>query len=176
MKKTINFCGNCPFSYSDYDDYALGYSTITTCTLSRFLKLKDDCISLSDGDEELSTPNWCPLKTEEYTFNFKEFSTERNNEINATWKEIDVLQDYFETKEYYHTDFKTPEYLEKDEELKNLYTKLGELQNNEEETFDEKKFQEELNKGLDEIKEQLSSLEEFGNKLQDSLSKLVKIN
>ena len=96
MKKTVNFCGNCPFSYADYDDWAIGSSTANICTLAQFLKLKDYFISVDNGDEELKTPNWCPLKTDEFTFNFKEFSAERKQEIDSTWKEIDELHSYFD--------------------------------------------------------------------------------
>jgi hypothetical protein len=167
MKKTINFCGNCPFKYSDYDDWAVGYSTCTVCTLAQFLKLNEYLILVSNGDEEVKTPDWCPLKTDEYTFNFKEFSVERKQEIDSTWEEIEVLQDYFDNG--YDLDYDDPEVVEKNNKVQALYTKLGELQSNEEETYD---FKAELNKSIDEIKEQLSTLEDVGNKLEESLKKL----
>ena len=167
MKKTINFCGNCPFKYSDYDDYALGYSTVTTCTLSKFLKLEDDCILVSDGDAELKTPIWCPLKTDEFTFDFKEFSTERKIEIDSTLKKIEVLQNYFDNT--YDVDYDNPDVIEKNTKLQTLYTTYNELQSNEDVEYD---FQTELNKSIDEIKIQLSTLESVGNKLQESINNL----
>ena len=39
MKKVINFCGNCPFLYSDFNPDSAGYSTIDICQLNVFLKL-----------------------------------------------------------------------------------------------------------------------------------------
>jgi len=167
MKKTINFCGNCPFKYSNYDDYALGYSTVTTCTLSKFLKLEDDCILVSDGEKELKTPNWCPLKTDEFTFDFKEFSTERKIEIDSTLKKIEVLQNYFDNT--YDVDYDNPDVIEKNTKLQTLYTTYNELQSNEDVEYD---FQTELNKSIDEIKIQLSTLESVGNKLQESINNL----
>ena len=168
MKTTVNFCGNCPFSYADYDDCAIGYSTVHVCTLAQFLKLKDYFILVSDGDEALKTPIWCPLKTEEFTFNFKEFSAERKQEIDSISKEIDVLQDYFD-KNVDNDDLDESELDKKSNKLQALYTKLGELQKNEEEPYD---FKVELNNSIDEIKAQLSTLEDFGTKLQESLGKL----
>ena len=171
MKKTINFCGNCPFSYSDYNDFAVGYSTVNVCTLAQFLKLKNYCISVNNGDEVLITPEWCPLKTEEFTFGFKEFSVERKQEINSTWKEIEMLENCFDNIDDY-ADYDAPENVENSIQLQNLYTKLGELQNNEESLFDNEDFQNELSKNLDEIKKQLSTLEDVGNKLQESLNNI----
>ncbi len=168
MKKTVNFCGNCPFSYADYDDWAIGASTCNICTLAQFLKLKDYFISVDNGDEELKTPDWCPLKTDEFTFNFKEFSTERKKELDSTWKEIEELHNYFDNNED-NDDLDESELDEQSNKIQALYTKFGELQSNEEETYD---FQTELNKSIDEIKEQLSTLEDVGNKLQESINNL----
>ena len=42
MKKiTVNGCHNCPFMNSEYDDFAIGFSNIDTCLLSKFLKLDE---------------------------------------------------------------------------------------------------------------------------------------
>ena len=172
MKKTINFCGNCPFSYSDYDDFAVGYSTMNICTLSKFLKLKEDCISMSDGhncDEESKTPNWCPLKTEEFTFEFKEFSSKRKDEIDSTWKEIEVLRDL---SDKYDGDYDEPNFIEQENKLQGLYTKFGNLQNNEDEILDDGEFNNELIKQIDCIKEQMFELNEVTNKLQETLNNL----
>jgi hypothetical protein len=165
MKKIVNFCGNCPFSYSDYDDFAVGCSTLNVCTLAQFVKLKDYFISVDNGDEELKTPEWCPLKTDEFTFTFKEFSVERKQEIDSTCKEIEVLQDYFDNT--YDVDYDDPEVVEKNNKVQKLYTKLGELQSNEEQNDED-----ELSKSIDIIKEQLLSLENASIILQESLGKL----
>jgi polyhydroxyalkanoate synthesis regulator phasin len=170
MKKTINYCGNCPFSYSDYDDFAIGYSTADICTLSRFLKLKDDCILVSNGDEELKTPNWCPLKTEEFTFGYKEFSTKRQQEIESTKEELEILQNCVEKYE----DYDNPIAIEMSNNIQNLYNRLGELQSNENEEDSENYFQTELNENINEIKDQLFKLENAGNKLQDFFNNLDK--
>ena len=166
MKKTINFCGNCPFSYADYDDWAVGYSTANVCTLAQFLKLNEYLILVSDGDEELKTPEWCPLKTEEFTFNFKEFSTKRKDEIDSTWKEIEELNNLYVNED---EDYDSPKVIERDNRLGELYDKFGKLQSNEEETFDQEEFQNDLSKQIDAIKEHLSTLEDVSNKLQQSL-------
>lgn len=164
MKKIVNFCGNCPFRYSDYDDFAIGYSTATNCTLAMFLRQKDYCILMSDGDEEVKTPEWCPLKNEEFTFNFKEFSAERTQEIDSTFKEIEELNKYFDTTE---VDYYDPDFLRKDNKLQELYTRLGELQGNEESNKED-----DLSKSIDIIKEQLLELENASKVLQESLGKL----
>ena len=69
--KVIN-CSNCPFSYDEYDDFAIGNNTIEICTLSSFYHLDDSIIDIYDmhDDEKITdTPKWCPLKKD--SFNIK---------------------------------------------------------------------------------------------------------
>jgi hypothetical protein len=76
MKKVVNYCGNCPFLYEENDIYDESVKHI--CVLSKNLDLYFYCIDTVECVfDEKSTPVWCPLKKEEYTFTFKEFSNER---------------------------------------------------------------------------------------------------
>lgn len=171
MKKTINYCGNCPFCQVDYDEWAVGASTIEKCGLSMFLK-QDYIIDVYNGDDNkgLVSPDWCPLKKEEFTFEFNNFSDKRLEDINNVTSKIVEIEDYLQEKEYYHTDFKNSEYSEKEEELTQLYIEYDKLQNNEEPDVDQD-FQE-VSDAITQIKEQLSVLEETSYKLQDTFSKL----
>ena len=169
MKKTVNFCGNCPFLYSDYDDFAVGCSTVDICNLARFLKKSEDCISVHDGydnDTESSTPEWCPLKEEEFIFYFKDFSSELLNEISSTKSDIKKLEEFFDMRED-EVDYDDPIIEEKSEKIKELYNKLDELYNNEDSNFEE-----DLTEQLDKFKEQLLSLEDLGIKLTDTFNNL----
>jgi hypothetical protein len=171
MKTTINFCGNCPFAYSDYDDFAVGYSTMDICTLSRFLNREDDCISIHDGmgpDYLAPTPDWCPLKEEEYSFDFKEFSPERLQEISDVKNEIKELEEFFDMRED-EVDYDDPIIIEKNDKTQQLYSKLQELQSNEE-IYTE--FEEDITEQLDKIKEQILSLEDVSNKLKETFNNL----
>lgn len=169
MKKTVNFCGNCPFLYSDYDDFAVGSSTIDICNLARFLKKPNDCVSVHDDygyDTESTTPEWCPLKDEEFVFDFKEFSTERLQEISNIKSDITKIEEFFDMRED-EVDYDDPIVVEKNKEISELYYKLDELYNNEDSTEEE-----DLNEQLDKIKEQILSLEEVGNKLKNTFNNL----
>lgn len=171
MNKTVNCCGNCPFLYSDYDDFAVGHSTIDICNLSRFLNLDNDCISVHDGfgnDENAETPEWCPLKKESFSFSFKEFSEERLKEIESINKEIDELEGFFDMRED-EVDYDDPEVLENTENIRKLYTKLTILYDNEELSEDDE-LKNEINDGIEKINEQLSLLKNISNKLSESFN------
>ena len=175
MKKTVNYCGNCPFLYSDYDDFAVGYSTVDVCNLSRFLKLEKDCISVYDGfenDEKIETPEWCPLKTESFSFEFKEFSKERLQAIESAKKEIEEYDKFFNMRED-EIDYDDPEVIEKTENITKLYTTLNDLYQSEE-TFNDEDFQNDLNVEIEKIKEQLKNLEDVGSKLQETFNNIGK--
>jgi len=175
MKKTVNCCGNCPFLYSHYDDWAVGHSTIDICNLSRFLNLNNDCISVHDGmgnDGNAETPEWCPLKKEEYSYEFKKFSAQRLADIESTQNEIEEMEKYFDMRED-ELDYDSPEFIEKTDNLQKTYTKLNNLYDNEE-IFDEKEFQNDLNVEIEKIKEQLQTLEDVGSKLQETFNNLGK--
>lgn len=169
MKKTVNYCGNCPFFTTQFDDFAIGDMFTYICNLAQFQKNDEYFLT---GENEV--PEWCPLKKEECTFQFNSFSPQRLKEIEDTIEEIRELEDWFETKEYYHTDFKNDEYLEKDKRLNELCVKSAELYSNEEIPYMQE-FQDEINKNIDEIKKQLTMLEDVGNKLQESFLNLGKL-
>lgn len=173
MKKTVNCCGNCPFLYSHYDDWAVGYSTIDICNLSRFLNLNDSCISVHDGmgnDGNAETPEWCPLKKEEYSFKFKVFSEERLQEIESTQNEIEEMEKSYDMRED-EVDYESPEFIESSDNLQKLYTKLTNLYESEE-LPDEEVLKNEINDGVEKINEQLSLLKEISDKLSDTFNKV----
>lgn len=164
MKKTINFCGNCPFVYSDYDDFAVGDSTVDICTLARFLNLENDIISVHNEmgyNDNSDTPEWCPLKKEDYSFSFKEFSEERQKEIDSATSELKELM-------------KIEEQLEDDDvelydKMLKLNKKLIVLCENEE----KEESLEELN---EEIQKQLDTLAKETIKLSDTFKNLGNEN
>lgn len=155
MKKIINFCGNCPFCDYDYDDYE---EEIYSCGLSRFLKLDDYFIN----DQE-KTPIWCPIKKEDFLLEFKEFSSKRLEDINSVKNEIKELEHFFDEENY-----ENPDVEEKTLALRNAYIKLYDLQQNEELNVD---IQEEIIYNLEEIKNQLNSLEDANSKLQKTFNR-----
>lgn len=70
--RTVTGCNDCPFRYSDYDDYAIGNDTLEICTLKMQLdqqkKVNSDYFIDSykrneTNKESFKTPEWCPLKT-----------------------------------------------------------------------------------------------------------------
>lgn len=65
--KNIKGCFECPFRYSDYDDFAVGDDTLEVCTLAREMKLKNYFIYMYDTKQnqhaKLKTPKWCPIRT-----------------------------------------------------------------------------------------------------------------
>lgn len=104
MKKTINFCGNCPFHFTIGCDVAI-------CKLSKFEKLKD----FNLDPNNLETPDWCLLRKGEYTLSFAGFSGEK----------IDKISDLnFEIKKLENEGFNK-------EDLKELYDELSKLSENE---------------------------------------------
>lgn len=77
MKKiNVNNCLDCPFYEVHYDDFAVGNDTAHICKLKEHLDPHHDCfIKLYDSkgnDEEdtLITPEWCPLKQNDYKIEF----------------------------------------------------------------------------------------------------------
>ena len=78
MKKLkIKNCNECPFLYSDYDDYSMGDSTLDICVLSQFNNIDNRYIISSHNEcgseyhKEIpecgseyhkEIPEWCPLK------------------------------------------------------------------------------------------------------------------
>lgn len=130
MNIKVNFCGNCPFLYSDFNPDSSGYSTIDICLLARFLRQIPDYISVHDNcgsNPNAKTPGWCPLNKANFEIEFQEFSIERKQEIQKISNEIDELEDFMNNFDSYEE----PDYIAKSEQLQNAYTKLQELQSNE---------------------------------------------
>lgn len=121
----VKWCGGCPFINSDYDDYAVGHSTIDSCNLMDFFGMKSN-ISVHDNigtDPDIKTPNNCPLKSENFSIIFEPFTPEEQNEISLLKEQIKVLEE--ECCELFEDN---PEYLKKNDELMELYKKLNKLQ------------------------------------------------
>ena len=154
MRTTVNYCGNCPFILSKKGN-------IFGCILASFLQLEDSEI-IEDVIEELSSPDWCPLK-EEHSFSLIQFSTERRNEINKVKNEIEDLKIMMKS-----TDDSIVS--QSSYKLQTSYSKLDDLMGNEENL----NFQ--VIKSIDEIKEQMNKLEETGQKLQNFINKLASEN
>jgi hypothetical protein len=183
MNKTVNFCGNCPFFNTEYDDYAVGLDTTNTCCLAYNLKQEDYIVSFDNSHdyseiepinnctEKFGSPEWCPLKKDEYTFSFKPFSENRISKINSISDSIDELNDFLDST----NDCDSPEFVEKMKQSAELHDKMRELLNNEETPFNES-FQTEINKSVDEIKEQMKLIENATIQLHDTLSKLGNEN
>ena len=161
--------GNCPFRYSDYDDFSVGDSTAEVCTLARYKNLKDYFIMFHNGEiDDMNTPEWCPLKVEEHTFEFKEFSPKRKEKIESVKKELTELMIFFDEHDNYEDEI----FKEKNDKISELNSILADLENNEEFFVDE--FNDEINDKVLEIKKQLELLEEATIKMNDTFNKLGK--
>ena len=150
MRTTVNYCGNCPFILSKKGN-------IFGCILASFLQLEDSEI-IEDFIEELSAPDWCPLK-EEYSFSLIQFSTERRNEINRVKNEIEDLKILMKS-----TDDSIV--AQSSYKLQIAYSELDSLMENEE------NLDLYVAKSVEEIKEQLTKLEEAGKNMQIFINKL----
>lgn len=75
----VKGCNDCPFCYSEYDDYALNNDTLVYCILAIYNKSNKYFIDAYNdhGDDRENhpkeTPDWCPLNNEELRI-------KRNNE------------------------------------------------------------------------------------------------
>jgi len=77
MEQKITCCGDCPFMYSEYDDYSLYNDTIDICTYALFLSRTgkkeyfiDSYNGINDRKVQKPTPDWCPLRKDTITFKF----------------------------------------------------------------------------------------------------------
>lgn len=165
MKKTINFCGNCPFLHTIYDSD--DFKTTFKCSLSDFLNV-EFVEYIVDPYDEFNTIETCPLKTEEFNFKFNPFSNTKLEEIDNVKSEIIEIENFFNENDY---DADNDDHVKLNIRLSTLYDKLDELHNNEEQTFD---FQKDLNDNINKIKEQLELLSEVGNKFNQSINDLNK--
>ena len=121
MKTIINECQKCPFLNSDYDDFVVGKSTTDECGLAKFLNHSEYFISFHTNvygpDPNSITPEWCPLKKEEHSFQFQ--SNESIDEIEEFKKKIEELKD------------KVFELTSNSNQLNELYNNLNNLYKNE---------------------------------------------
>ena len=162
MKKIINYCGNCPFGQMFHANTTTTFDPIPTsknetiykCSLALFLNLDNIEINI-EFEEKLTTPDWCPLK-EEQSFLLRKFSDERINNINIVKKEMEDQRILMKS---------TNDIIASDAsyKLQITFSKLNNLLENEE-TLD-------INKSIEEIKNQLNSLGDVSYKLQDMLNK-----
>lgn len=71
----VEGCWNCPFAYYEYDDFAVGVSTIDKCNLAFFLNLQDYFISVHNNiglDPSIKEPpSWCPIKNKSHNISLK---------------------------------------------------------------------------------------------------------
>jgi hypothetical protein len=164
MKKTVNFCGNCPFLHTiyDFEDYN---KSIYECSLSGFLQVEFE-EQIIDPYNEFNVIESCPLKDEEFNFKFSSFSDERLSEIQEVKNKAIELETFFEETEY---DIDNDDHVKKNIKLTTLYERLNELHTNEEKPFD---FQQDLNENINKIKEQLELLSEVGNKFNQTINDL----
>lgn len=165
MKKTVNFCGNCPFMYSEYDDFSDNFTDI--CTLSKFLNKKEYIISQSDGVDvhyENEPPKWCPLKEEKVELDFKPFSENRQKEINELKEKIITLSNDIDSDDEIDIDDERYSKLEK------LNSELDLLFKNEDIDIDD--FANELKNSVNQINEQIEELVKASEKLSDTFNDL----
>jgi len=156
MKKTINYCGNCPFYcpfYEDYDEIGLGGAS---CNLAIFQKKEEYYIP----NDTLDTPEWCPLKEDEYSFKFKEFSEKRLKNISSVSSKIKVLEGDVENED------------KVSDELLNLYSDLSDLCENEELDKIEQEYDIDISNQVNDIREQLSALENAGDRLKKAFNSI----
>jgi len=168
MKKIVNGCVNCPFYHTEYDDYSMGEPEKNICVLSQYLKLDNYFIEL---DENEYSPEWCPIKNEEYTLKFKEFSDKIKSDISTINKKI-YEHEYQYDKNSDNDDF---DYVANNIEHKELYKKLDELMMNDELESNDDDIKEDFNNSIDQVKNQLTNLEKLGNKLNDELNNLSNL-
>ena len=97
MKIEVEGCYNCPFINSDYDDFAVGSSTIESCNLSEFLNQNEYFIAAHNslGTEiKTTTPDWCPLKKENVNIHFSNLDISKKERIEYLQTEIRKLENF----------------------------------------------------------------------------------
>ncbi len=69
-KIEISSCMDCPFRSTVYDDIALDFPFIETCSICNYDELSEFIIDVHDGFfEKEEVPEWCPLI--KYSINIK---------------------------------------------------------------------------------------------------------
>lgn len=81
LKIKVKYCTDCPFSYKEYDDYAIGDDTFVQCSLSQFYNKKEyiiDSYKLIQEDlkydeyTKQTIPTWCFLRKNTTTVKIEE--------------------------------------------------------------------------------------------------------
>jgi predicted metallo-beta-lactamase superfamily hydrolase len=168
MKKLINSCKDCPFLYSDYAPNSTGYSTIDICTLCKYVKNEKCYISIHDGigfNDKSTTPDWCPLKEEDYTFTFNRQNNKIQDNKNSVKSQIDDVQKLFSKL----NDYDDVDSYKNDDEFNELYEKLNNLIDDNQYNIDE-----DFNNSFKEIKDQLEFIEDQTFKLNETFINLSK--
>jgi len=66
MKKIVSSCSDCPFLYSEYDDFSIGDSHLDACSFMYNQSGSDWIIrtyeNMDDAGPVDVVPDWCPLK------------------------------------------------------------------------------------------------------------------
>lgn len=162
MKKTINFCGNCPFLDSRVDN-----ENNMKCTCKLLLFINDKVLDI-DNDilSDMEILDDCPLKNEKLEFNFNPFSKNRLDEIKIVENEIEKLETELNSK--YKENQNIEDINDDDiEQLNMLFEKLNKLLENE-----DMNFQTEFNKNIQKIQDEIFKLGESGNKLNNILNNM----
>ena len=94
MKIEVEGCYNCPFINTDYDDFAVGSSTIESCNLAEFLHQNEYFVTAHDSFGTETTPDWCPLKKENININFSVLDIKKKERIEYLQNEISKLQNF----------------------------------------------------------------------------------
>ena len=178
MKKIVNCCSNCPFYHIEYDYESVGKNEFDMCILSQYMNPNNIYYVDLDENPIFHTPEWCPIKNEEYNISFKEFSDKRKNEIIEINKKI---AEQFEIYEHYEEDIEdvqniTFDYDSHNKKTNELYNELNKLMNSDDYSTYDENIKVELNDSIDQIKKQLITLENLGNKLNDELNNLGKLD
>lgn len=170
MKKIVNFCGNCPFMYSEYDSATIGDCYTDICVLANHLNKKDyiiasyDDVDITEGN---GTPLWCPLQEEKVELEFNPFSKKRSDEINEVKKELFELTNELEQAEI-------NENIEDDDKrydkISELNDKLSLLFNNE--GVSDEYITDELKNSVDEIKVQIEEMLKVSEKIGETFKNL----
>ena len=70
----IKGCVDCPFRYTDWNEYSIGDDILEKCILGQNLRLTDYFIDSYDSKKEeelkLKTPKWCPIKGKKLIITF----------------------------------------------------------------------------------------------------------
>jgi len=67
MEIKVNNCNNCPFFYSDYDDFAVRDSTLDICNLKHFIGDEDYMLKSHNGEfVHDGRRGTCPLNKEDF--------------------------------------------------------------------------------------------------------------